>query len=86
MPPPWHPSAFSAASDPCRVVAFRWVRDLETIEEELVGIGATQDDLTKLERLIAWSAVHPDEVVYAVRFLSGRTKGIDDWIRHHSAE
>jgi hypothetical protein len=61
------------------------VRDIETIEEELVGIAATQDDLTKLERLIAWSTVHPDEVVYAARFLSGRTKGIEAWIRQHSA-
>jgi hypothetical protein len=62
------------------------VRDLETIEEELVGIGATQDDLTKLERLIAWSAAHPDEVVYAVRFFSGQTKGIESWIQQHSKE
>jgi hypothetical protein len=66
------------------VVACPVVRDIEVIEEELVGIAAVQDDLTKLERLIAWSSMHPDEVVYAVRFLSGRTKGIDSWIREHS--
>ncbi len=62
------------------------VRDIEVIEEELVGIAVIQDDLTKLERLIAWSSVHPDEVVYAVRFLSGRTRGIDAWIQQHSTD
>ncbi|HEX4773829.1 MAG TPA: hypothetical protein VH351_23550 [Bryobacteraceae bacterium] len=62
------------------------VRDIEVIEEELVGIATIQDDLTKLERLLAWSSVHPDEVVYAIRFLSGRTKGIDAWIQQHSTD
>jgi hypothetical protein len=62
------------------------VRDIEIIEEELVGIAAAQDDLTKLERLIAWSSIHPDEVVYAVRFFSGQTKGLEQWIRRHATE
>lgn len=60
------------------------MRDVEVIEEELAGIAAIQDDLTKLERLIAWSSLHPDEVVFAVKFLSGRTEGIGEWVRRHS--
>ena len=46
-------------------------------------ISAIQDDITKLERLIAWSAIHPDEVAFAVRFLSGRTSGLETWIEKH---
>ena len=53
------------------------------MEAELVEISAIGDDAVKLERLIAWSAVHPDEVAFAVRFLGGRSKGIGEWIRHH---
>jgi hypothetical protein len=59
------------------------VRDPQIVEEELVEIGAIQDDLTKLERIIAWSAIHPDEVAFAVRFFSGRTSGLDTWIERH---
>lgn len=47
-------------------------------------IGAIQDDITKLERIIAWSAIHPDEVGFAVRFLSGRNSGLDAWIERHT--
>ena len=47
-------------------------------------IGAIQDDITKLERIIAWSAIHPDEVGFAVRFLSGRSSGLDAWIERHT--
>jgi hypothetical protein len=59
------------------------VRDPQIVEEELVEIAVIQDDLTKLERLIAWSAIHPDEVAFAVRFLSGRTSGLESWIEKH---
>jgi len=59
------------------------VRDPQIVEEELVEISAIQDDITKLERLIAWSAIHPDEVAFAVRFLSGRTSGLETWIEKH---
>lgn len=54
------------------------------MEEELVEIAAIQDDATKLERLIAWSASHPDEVVFALRFFSGRDSGLQQWIQRHT--
>jgi len=60
------------------------VRDVQVVEEELSEISAIQDDLTKFERIIAWSAAHPDEVVFAVRYLSGRSKGLEKWIEQHS--
>ena len=60
------------------------MRDVQVVESELAEIAAIQDDLTKFERLVAWSAVHPDEVVFAMRFLSGRSKGLERWIRMHS--
>ena len=56
------------------------------VEEELVEIATIQDDLTKMERLIAWSAIHPDEVAFAVRYLSGRTSGLDTWIEKHRSK
>jgi hypothetical protein len=62
------------------------VRDVQVVEEELAEIAAIQDDLTKFERIIAWSAAHPDEVVFAVRYLSGRSKGLDKWIEQHSGK
>jgi len=62
------------------------VRDPQVVEEELVEIGAIQDDITKMERLLAWSATHPDEVGFAVRFLSGRTSGLDEWIERHRSK
>ena len=48
------------------------MRDGQTIEEELVEIGAIADDSIKLERIIAWCATYPDEVPFAIRFLLGR--------------
>ena len=60
------------------------MRDVQVVEEELSEISAIQDDLTKFERIIAWSAAHPDEVVFAVRYLSGRSKGLEKWIEQHS--
>ena len=62
------------------------MRNLQIVEEELAEIAGIQDDLTKFERLVAWSAVHPDEVLFAVKFLSGRSKGLEKWIELHSKE
>jgi hypothetical protein len=59
------------------------VRDPQIVEEELVEISAIQDDITKMERLLAWAAIHPDEVGFAVRFLSGRTTGLEAFIEKH---
>ena len=41
------------------------MRDAEIIETELMEISAMADDGVKLERIIAWCAVHPDEVPYS---------------------
>jgi hypothetical protein len=59
------------------------VRDPETVEEELMEISAIQDDITKFERIVAWSATHPDEVPFAIRFLRGRTSGLEAWFERH---
>ena len=48
------------------------MRDPETIETELMEISAIADDTTKLERIIAWCASHPDEVPFALHQLLGR--------------
>lgn len=48
------------------------MRDPEAVEAELVEISAIADDSTKLERIIAWCATHPDEVPFAIRHLMGR--------------
>jgi len=56
-------------ADLAQVYAGGDMRDPETIEEELVGIGAIADDSTKLERIIAWCASHPDEVPFAIHQL-----------------
>jgi hypothetical protein len=61
------------------------VRDPQLVEAELVEIGAIQDDGTKLERLIAWSATHPDEVAFAIRLFAGRSDGIGEWARRHAS-
>ena len=45
------------------------MRDPETIESELMGISAIADDAVKLERIVAWCAVHPDEVPFALHQL-----------------
>ncbi len=59
------------------------MRDQQIVEQELVEIGAIQDDITKAERIIAWSASHPDEIPFAVRFMRGRTSGLDTWFEKH---
>ena len=48
------------------------MRDLETIETELMEISAIADDSIKLERIIAWCASHPDEVPFALHQFMGR--------------
>jgi len=48
------------------------MRDPETIETELMEISAIADDGVKLERIIAWCAIHPDEVPFALHQLMGR--------------
>ena len=60
------------------------VRDLSVIEAELSEISAIQDDITKFERVVAWSADHPSEIPIAVRFFAGRTKGLEEWLHRHS--
>jgi hypothetical protein len=48
------------------------MRDPETIETELMEISAIADDGVKLERIIAWCAIHPDEVPFALHQLMNR--------------
>ena len=60
------------------------MRDPEIVEEELADIAAIQDDITKAERIVTWSAMHPDEVAFALRFFRGRSTGLDNWLKHHS--
>jgi hypothetical protein len=48
------------------------MRDADIIETELMEISAMADDGVKLERIIAWCAVHPDEVPFALRQLMRR--------------
>ena len=48
------------------------MRDPQTVEAELVEISAISDDSLKLERIIAWCAIYPDEVPFAIRLLMDR--------------
>ena len=48
------------------------MQDPEIIENELIEISAIADDGIKLERTIAWCAVHPDEVPFALHQLMKR--------------
>ena len=55
------------------------MRDLETIETELMEISAIVDDAVKFERVAAWCAVHPDEVPFALHQLMRRhDKGTEE--------
>jgi hypothetical protein len=45
------------------------MRDPDVIETDLMEISAIADDSTKLERIIAWCAAHPDEVPFALHQL-----------------
>ena len=48
------------------------MRDLESIEAELMEISAIADDSLKFERIIVWCAAHPDEVPFALHQLLDR--------------
>jgi hypothetical protein len=48
------------------------MRDPEIIETELMEIGGIADDGVKLERLVTWCAMHPDEVPFALHQLMRR--------------
>jgi hypothetical protein len=52
------------------------MRDPHVVEAELVEISAIQDDLTKLERIVAWCATYPDEVPFALRFFRDRVSAV----------
>ena len=48
------------------------MRAPEIIEADLMEISAIADDGVKLERIIAWCAVHPDEIPFAIHQLMTR--------------
>jgi hypothetical protein len=51
------------------------MRDPEIIETELMEISAIADDIVKLERIVTWCAIHPDEVPFALhQFMGGGNK------------
>lgn len=47
------------------------MRDPELVEAELVDIAAMADDEMKLNSIIVWCAIHPDEVPLAIHLLMG---------------
>jgi hypothetical protein len=47
-------------------------RDEPVVEAELMEISAIQDDMLKLERIVAWCATYPDEVPFALSFFRAR--------------
>ena len=47
-------------------------RDEQVVEAELMEISAIQDDIVKLERIVAWCANYPDEIPFALQFFRGR--------------
>jgi len=52
------------------------MRDPEIIETELMEISAIADDSTKIERIITWCAVHPDEVPFALHHMMIRRDSV----------
>ena len=48
------------------------MREPEVIEAELMEIAAIADDTLKLERIVAWCAVHPDEIPFALHQMMGQ--------------
>jgi hypothetical protein len=59
--------------EPCLCVMLKAdMRDADIIETELMEISAMADDGVKLERIIAWCAVHPDEVPFALHQMMRR--------------
>ena len=47
------------------------MRSPENIETDLMEISSIPDDAVKLERIITWCAMHPDEVPFALHQLMG---------------
>jgi hypothetical protein len=47
-------------------------RDEQVIEDELMEISAIQDDTVRLERIVAWCAMYPEEIPVALRFFRMR--------------
>jgi hypothetical protein len=47
-------------------------RPEQVIEDELVEISAIQDDTVRLERIVAWCAMYPEEIPVALRFFRVR--------------
>ena len=47
-------------------------RDKQIVETELVEISAIQDDSVKLERIVAWCATYPDEILFPLSFFKER--------------
>jgi hypothetical protein len=47
-------------------------RDEQVVEQELMEISAIQDDITKMERIVAWCATYPDEIPFALSFFRSR--------------
>ena len=47
-------------------------RDEQTVEAELMEISAIQDDVTKMERIVAWCAMYPGEIPFALGFFRDR--------------
>ena len=60
------------------------MRDPQIVEAELVEISTIGDDITKFERILAWSAAHPDELAFALRYFSGRSDRLGEWARQHA--
>ncbi len=58
----------------CDVPCWKFMRDPQIIEEELISISAIADDSVKLERIVAWCAAHPDEVPFALHHIMSRDK------------
>lgn len=54
------------------------MRDPAVVEEDLIEIASIADDLQKFERIVAWCAVHPDEVPFALKILMNRGAGRPD--------
>ena len=48
------------------------MRDPEIIETELMEISAIADDAVKLERIVVWCTLHPEEVPFALHQLMNR--------------
>jgi hypothetical protein len=51
------------------------MRDPEVIETELMEISGMADEAVKLERIIAWCTIHPDEVPFALHQLLRKREG-----------